>query len=60
MNITDNGRGFDDKKVTSKNLGLTIMKERVKLIGASLKIINIPGKGTSITVVYNKKQSELK
>jgi signal transduction histidine kinase len=54
MDISDNGRGFDDKKITSTNLGLSIMKERAKLMGASISINNLQGKGTSITVIYIK------
>jgi signal transduction histidine kinase len=55
MDITDNGRGIDDKKITSTSLGLTIMKERAKLMGASISIGNLNGKGTRITVIYKKK-----
>ncbi|MCL4417830.1 MAG: sensor histidine kinase [Actinobacteria bacterium] len=56
MDITDNGCGFDNKKIALTNLGLTIMRERAKLIGASIFIDSLPGKGTKITVIYNKKQ----
>ena len=55
MDITDNGRGFDDKKIASTNLGLTIMRERAKLLRASISIESLPGEGTRITVIYNKK-----
>ncbi|MHB1375941.1 MAG: MASE3 domain-containing protein [Candidatus Humimicrobiaceae bacterium] len=58
MDISDNGRGFNDKIITSANLGLTIMRERAKLIGASIAIDNLPGKGTRITVIYIKKQTK--
>lgn len=55
MGITDNGCGFDDKKIASTNLGLTIMRERAKLIGASMNIDSAPGDGTRIKVTYSKK-----
>jgi len=57
MEINDNGRGFDDKKISSTNLGLAIMRERSKLMGALLTIDTVPGKGTRIIVIYNKKQT---
>ncbi|MCL5071317.1 MAG: histidine kinase [Actinobacteria bacterium] len=56
MDITDNGRGFDNKKIASTSLGLTIMRERAKLMRASIFIDSLPGKGTKVTVIYNKKQ----
>ena len=37
-------------------LGLIIMKERAKRIGASLDIKSSPGNGTKISVVYYKKK----
>jgi signal transduction histidine kinase len=55
LDITDNGCGFDDKKIASSNLGVTIMKERAKLIKASISIDSMPGKGTRVTVTYNRK-----
>jgi PAS domain S-box-containing protein len=58
MDINDNGRGFDDKKIASTNLGLTIMRERAKLMGASISIESAPGKGTRIKVIYYKKNKQ--
>ncbi len=55
MEITDDGRGFDEEKISSTNLGLSIMRERAKLIGASIGINSSPGEGTKITVIYKKK-----
>jgi signal transduction histidine kinase len=54
MDIADNGRGFNDKKIASTNLGLAIMRERAKNIKASIAIESLPGKGTKITVIYVK------
>ncbi len=49
--IRDNGVGFDPdavRKAHKGGLGLTSMKERVKLSGGSFSIRSQPGKGTSI------------
>jgi len=58
MDISDNGRGFNDKKIIPTSLGLTIMRERAKLIGASISINNLPDKGIKITVIYNRKANK--
>jgi len=58
MDITDNGRGFKNEKIALTNLGLTIMRERAKLMGASISIESAPGKGTRIKVIYNKKNKQ--
>ena len=55
MDITDDGHGFDVKKNSSTKLGLAIIRERAKLMGAQISIDSSPGKGTRITVIYNKK-----
>ena len=56
LDIEDNGVGFNSKDTSDENLGLIIMKERAKIIGASLDIKSSPGKGTKISVVYNNKK----
>ena len=53
MEIDDNGVGFNPKKTSPENLGLIIMQERAKMIGASLDLASNPGEGTKILVVYN-------
>ncbi|MDZ7838439.1 MAG: histidine kinase [Actinomycetota bacterium] len=51
--ISDNGTGFDIKdRSTKRNMGINIMKERSKVINASLSISSKKGEGTSITLVY--------
>ncbi len=57
MTVEDNGSGFDVRKVKDQNqfgfrgsMGVTSMQERAKLIGASIKIESIPGRGTRIFV----------
>lgn len=52
MAINDNGVGFNPESISPENLGLIIMKERAKMIGASLDLDSNPGKGTKISVVY--------
>jgi signal transduction histidine kinase len=52
MTINDNGVGFNPKATSTENLGLIIMKERAKMIGAFLDLDSYPGKGTKITVGY--------
>jgi len=52
MDIEDDGIGFNPEVVAPENLGLLIMRERVKMIGASLYLDSNP-KGTKISVVYN-------
>jgi signal transduction histidine kinase len=49
LSIVDNGAGFDPSAL-NQGLGLTGMKERANLIGAKLKIISQPGKGTDVSV----------
>lgn len=53
LNISDNGVGFDNRDNSSENLGLIIMKERAKMIGASFEIESSPGKGTRILATYS-------
>jgi signal transduction histidine kinase len=59
MTIDDNGVGFNPEATSPENLGLIIMKERAKMIGASLDLDSYPGKGTKITVgYYNNKNKK--
>lgn len=50
--VKDNGIGFDVNKDSNKakNFGLSIMKERVKLLSGEINIDSIIGKGTIIQV----------
>jgi signal transduction histidine kinase len=52
LNVTDNGTGFDvDGAVAQpKSFGLKGMRERVALLGGSLKIRSSPGHGATIAV----------
>jgi two-component system sensor histidine kinase/response regulator len=51
LTIRDNGRGITtDEKSDSQSLGLLGMRERVNLIGGTIHITGVEGKGTVITV----------
>ena len=52
LKITDDGRGFDTEINSSKSLGLGIIRERVKEIGASLSLQSRPGSGTEISITW--------
>ena len=52
--VEDDGKGFDLKhfevrSITEKGLGLTTMKERVRMLGGSLNVWSQEGEGTRIT-----------
>jgi signal transduction histidine kinase len=51
MTIRDNGRGITpEEKSDRRSLGLLGMRERVNLIGGTIDITGIEGKGTMIKV----------
>ena len=52
MQIHDDGRGFDVKRVQAENqgLGLSIMQERVRIIGGDITIQSGNNQGTTIIV----------
>ena len=52
LSVEDNGRGFDPSDVSSEHLGLNIMNERSKEIGASLMVDSRIGSGTKIVVQW--------
>jgi signal transduction histidine kinase len=52
--IGDDGRGFDPTHVTGNHLGLNIMSERAKGIGATLRVDSTPGKGTEVRVLWRR------
>ena len=54
--IENDGKGFDKAAIQSeagKHLGLTIMKERAKYLGGSLKIDSEPDEGTRVELRFN-------
>jgi signal transduction histidine kinase len=59
LTIRDNGRGFDIPSNSNKSLGLGIIRERAKEVGASVTITSQPGKGTEILAIWgNQPQIE--
>lgn len=52
LRISDNGRGFDPGHIPPDHLGLGIMHERAKSIGAMLSLKSQPGQGTQMVVVW--------
>jgi signal transduction histidine kinase len=54
--VIDNGRGFDMEAVTKSygsrgSLGMINLRERAELIGGTINIESVPGKGTRVTLV---------
>jgi signal transduction histidine kinase len=52
LRVRDNGTGFDRSRVSGKSLGLGIMEERARAIGASLDVHSEVGRGTEVTAVW--------
>jgi signal transduction histidine kinase len=52
LTIRDNGRGFDPASIAPGHLGLSIMRDRLHHIGATLETISQPKAGTSIKVTW--------
>ncbi len=55
LTVTDNGKGFDMATTKPTSLGLGIMRDRTKGIGATVDIESHPGEGTKVTVVWKNK-----
>src|SRR5215472_13282978 len=51
LELDDNGDGFDVDGINGGGIGLIGMKERADQIGATIKVVSKPGKGTKITAV---------
>jgi signal transduction histidine kinase len=58
--ISDNGKGFDVAKVHPESLGLGIMRDRAKGIGAELKIESKIGVGSEVIVKVRNTNSEVR
>ena len=51
--VRDDGRGFDQAEVDRRErLGLAIMRERARQIGASLELETAPGQGCRVTMIW--------
>lgn len=53
LEICDDGQGFELNQVEGGHLGVEIMHERARNIGAKLEILSHPGKGTNISVTWS-------
>jgi signal transduction histidine kinase len=58
LQISDDGRGFDPADVSAQSLGVGIMRERAKAIGAELEIKSKPEQGTRVVVVWPRVQDQ--
>jgi signal transduction histidine kinase len=58
IDIIDSGKGFDFEK-SVKGSGLSNIKTRAELIGASFKVFSAPNKGTMLIIEYPIKKEEL-
>ena len=58
MYIADNGRGFDMAGAHPDSLGLGIMKDRARDIGAFISIKSSPGGGTEVAVNWPAQKTE--
>jgi signal transduction histidine kinase len=52
LSVRDDGCGFDPTRILPGHLGLGIMEERARAIGASLSIDSDPREGTQVTVLW--------
>jgi signal transduction histidine kinase len=50
LRITDDGRGFDASSTPPGHFGLSIMRERARALGATLRLESRPGAGTRVDV----------
>jgi len=50
LDISDDGLGFDPRKVADRGLGLAGMRERAAVIGAGLEVVSRIGRGSRVTL----------
>jgi signal transduction histidine kinase len=50
LHIRDDGVGFDPRLIPAECLGLQIIRERARAVGATLKIESKRGEGTRVVV----------
>jgi len=58
MSVSDNGKGFDSTTTKPESLGLGIMQERAKKIGATVSVESKPNEGSNITVLWKENNKE--
>jgi signal transduction histidine kinase len=60
VKVSDNGRGFDISNIKAGSLGVGIMRERAKKIGATVEIESKNGDGTTVIVSWHGNDSSCK
>jgi signal transduction histidine kinase len=58
LSIRDNGKGFIMENISPDSLGVGIMQERARNIGASFSLESKLGEGTQVTVVWKPSAPE--
>lgn len=56
LRVTDDGVGFDPNNIPPESLGIGIMRERARAIGATLAIESEIERGTEITISWYESQ----
>ena len=56
LSVVDDGCGFEPSRVPPDHMGLRIMLERAKAIGAALSIESEVGAGTQVLVVWQEQR----
>ena len=54
LRVCDDGRGFDPRAMSPGRLGVGIMHERARGIGAQLRILSRPSKGCRVVVRWRR------
>ena len=57
--IADDGQGFDTNVAAERRIGLQSMRERVIVLGGSLRITSVFGEGTQVMAVFQRGTSNL-
>ncbi|NOR83881.1 MAG: GAF domain-containing protein, partial [Ardenticatenales bacterium] len=52
LHVNDDGCGFDPAGISPESLGLGIMRERARVIGAEVDIESQVGRGTQVSVIW--------
>jgi PAS domain S-box-containing protein len=58
LQVMDDGKGFNPRGTPPNSLGLNIMRERAREIGASLSVRSKVGEGTTVKAVWNNLSGE--
>ena len=58
LQVSDDGKGFNTRGIPPNSLGLNIMRERAREIGASLTVRSKVGEGTTVKAAWNNLSGE--